>query len=135
MQAIQCKNHPGVQATDRCAGCAETFCPNCLIAIGGQMYCGSCKVLAVSGRPVVEQATIPSALADEALKYALIGILCFGIILGPMAIAKALKAKKEIASDPTLTGEGKANAALVIGIIVLLLWVMGLFARVSSGGR
>ena len=131
MQAIQCKNHPSVQATDRCAGCAETFCPNCLIAIGGQMYCGSCKVLAVSGRPIVEQATIPCALADEALKYALIGILCFGIILGPMAIVKALKAKKEIAADPMLTGEGKANAALIIGIIVLVFWVLGLVTRAS----
>ena len=132
MQAIHCKNHPGVQATDRCVGCAETFCPNCLIALGGQMYCGSCKVLAVSGRPVVEQATIPCALADDALKYALLGIICFGIILGPMAIFKALKAKKEIAGDPTLTGEGKANAALIIGSVVLVLWVLGLFVRASG---
>lgn len=131
MQAIQCKNHPGVQATDRCAGCAETFCPNCLIALGGQMYCGSCKVLAVSGRPVVEQATVPCALADEALKYALIGIICFGVVLGPIAIFKALKAKKEIAADPMLTGEGKANAALIIGAVVVVLWVLGLFARAS----
>jgi hypothetical protein len=95
------------------------------------MYCGSCKVLAVSGRPVVEQATIPCAMADEALKYALIGIICFGIILGPMAISKALKAKKEIAADPTLTGDGKATAALIIGIVVVVFWVLGLIARVS----
>ena len=132
MQAIHCKNHPDVQATDRCKGCAETFCANCLVDIGGQKYCGSCKVLAVTGRPVVEQATIPCELANEALKYALIGILCFGIILGPMAISRALKAKKEIAADPQLTGEGKANAALIIGIIDLLFWVLGIIYRVSN---
>ncbi|HEV8486401.1 MAG TPA: hypothetical protein VGV87_22850 [Blastocatellia bacterium] len=132
MQAIQCKNHPDVQATDRCTGCAETFCANCLVNIGGQKYCGSCKVLAVTGRPIVEEATIPSALASEALKYALIGIICFGVILGPMAISKALKAKKEIAADPQLTGEGKANAALIIGILDLLFWVLGIIARVSA---
>ena len=129
MQAIQCKNHPGVPATDRCAGCAETFCPNCLVVLGGQRYCASCKVLAVSGRTVVEQATIPCAMADEALKYALIGIICFGVILGPMAISKAMKAKNEIAADPSLTGEGKANAALIIGILDLLFWALGLIAR------
>ena len=132
MQAIQCKNHPDVQATDRCTGCAETFCANCLVNIGGQKYCGSCKVLAVSGRPIAEQATIPSAMASEALKYALIGIICLPIVLQPMAIYKAVQAKREIAADPLLTGEGKANAALVIGIIALVLWTIGIVARVSS---
>jgi len=132
MQAIQCKNHPDVQAMDRCTGCAETFCANCLVNIGGQKYCGSCKVLAVSGRPIVEQATIPSAMASDALKYALIGIICFPIILQPMAIYKAVQAKKEIAADPQLTGEGKANAALVIGIVTLSLWLLAIFARVAN---
>ena len=132
MQAIQCKNHPDVQATDRCTGCAETFCANCLVNIGGQKYCGSCKVLAVSGRPIAEQATIPSALANDALKYSLIGIILCGIVLEPMAIYKAIQAKKEIAADPMLTGEGKANAALIIGIITLVLWLVGIVARVSN---
>lgn len=132
MSAIECKNHPGIPAADRCAGCAETFCRNCLVTVGGQNYCASCKVMAVQGRPMYEQATVPSATADEALKYALIGIICFGIILEPMAIAKALKAKKEIAADPMLTGDGKATAALVIGIVGLVLWVLGLIYRVSN---
>ena len=132
MQAIQCRNHPGVPAYSRCAGCAEAFCGNCLVNINGQYYCGSCKVLAVQGRPMYEQATIPSPSADDALKYAIIGIFCFGIILEPLAIAKALKAKKEIAADPMLTGEGKANAALIIGIVGLLLWIAGLIYRVSN---
>src|SRR5262245_8049330 len=111
MQAIQCKNHPGVTAVDRCVGCAEPFCPNCLVDIQGQKYCGSCKVMAMRGQPMVEQATVENANAADALKYALIGLICVGIILEPMAIAKAIRAKREIAADPTQTGEGKANAA------------------------
>jgi hypothetical protein len=103
-----------------------------MVDIQGQKYCGSCKVMALQGRPIMEQATIPSATADEALKYALIGLVCFGIILEPMAISKALKAKQEIAADPQLTGEGKANAALIIAIIGLGLWVLGLFARFAG---
>ncbi|MBL7220657.1 MAG: hypothetical protein ISS69_11130 [Phycisphaerae bacterium] len=127
-----CKNHPNVVAADRCAGCAESFCQDCLVDIGGQKYCGSCKVMALQGRPVAAAATTPCKEADEALKYAIIGIFCFGIILEPMAIAKALKAKNLINASPNLTGSGKANAALIIGIVGLILWVLGLFMRISQ---
>jgi hypothetical protein len=132
MQAIQCKNHPGVPATDRCGGCAETFCPNCLVDIRGQKYCGSCKVMALQGQPMVEQATYENATAGEALKYALIGIVCFGIVLEPMAIVKAIRAKREIAADPLQTGEGKATAALIIACISLGVWVLALLARLAT---
>ena len=130
---MDCKNHPGLPASGRCAGCAEPFCGNCLVTIQGQTYCGSCKVMAVQGGPpAIEAATMPCPEASEALKYSLIGLVCFGIILEPIAIARALKAKRMIAANPRLTGSGKANAALVIGAIGLALWVLGLFSRVSG---
>jgi hypothetical protein len=132
MQAFQCKNHPDVTATGRCAGCAEAFCQNCLVQVAGQNYCASCKMMVVQGKPMYEQATRPSETANEALKYALIGIVCFGIVLEPMAIARALRAKREIAANPTLTGEGKANAALAIAIVGLVLWILGVIYRISS---
>lgn len=134
---MECKNHPALPATDRCAGCAEPFCSDCLVDIQGQKYCGSCKVLALKGRaPVfVEEATLPCKEADDALKYALIGIFCFGIILEPIAISKALKAKKMIAMNPRLAGSGKATAALIIGAVMLLLWVIGIVSRVQNAGR
>lgn len=127
-----CRNHPGVQALARCAGCAEAFCEDCLVEINGQQYCGSCKVMAVRSQPMVEEATIPCAEAGDALKYAIIGIFCFGIILEPIAIVKALAAKKKIEMNPRLTGSGKATAALIIGIVSLVLWVIGMFARFSQ---
>lgn len=130
---MQCSNHPGRLATARCAGCAESFCGNCLVEVGGVRYCGSCKTMAIQGRPVVaEAATIPCPEAGEALKYAIFGLFCFGIILEPIAISKALKAKNMIALNPRLTGSGKATAALVIGVIGLLFWVLGLIARVAE---
>jgi len=129
---MECKNHPGVQAVDRCTGCAEAFCANCLIEMQGKQYCGSCKVIAVKGQPVIEEATLPCKEAGEALKYAIIGIFCFGIILEPIAISKALKAKKMLDTNPRLTGSGKATAALIIGIISLLLWVLGLIGKFAS---
>ena len=84
---------------------------------------------------MVEAATIPCKEADDALKYAIIGIFCFGIILEPIAIAKAMKAKKMMEMNPQLTGSGKANAALIIGIVSLVLWVLGMIARVSNMNR
>lgn len=129
---MQCKNHPGVAAIDHCAGCAEAFCQNCFVEIQGRRYCGACKVMALQGQPVAAAATIPCKEADDALKYAIIGIFCFGIILEPMAIVKAVKAKGLINANPNLTGSGKATAALVIAIVGLLLWVVGMIARVSQ---
>lgn len=129
---MQCKNHPGVEAVGRCSGCAESFCQNCLIQIQGQPYCGSCKVMAVQGQPMVEAATMPCKEASEALKYAIIGIFCFGIILEPIAISKALKAKKMIELNPRLSGSGKAQAALIVAIIALVLWVLGMIARIME---
>jgi hypothetical protein len=130
---MQCHNHPDIEAQDRCVGCMEPFCANCLVTLYGQKYCASCKVMAIGNRmPVVEHATRPCPEADDALKFAIIGIFCFGIILEPMAISKALKARKLIEANPALTGSGKTTAALIIAAFGLLLWITGILSRVSS---
>ena len=78
---MQCKNHPDLQAVDRCIGCAEPFCGDCLVEIHGQKYCGSCKIMALKGQPLIlEEPTIPCKEANEALTYAIVGIFCCGII-------------------------------------------------------
>lgn len=129
---MQCKNHPEAVAVDRCAGCAEPFCSDCLVDIQGQKYCGSCKTMALrGGAPIVEEATIPCKEANEALTYSIVGIFCFGIILEPIAISKALKARKMMQLNPRLSGSGKATAALIIGIVALVLWVIGMIGRFS----
>lgn len=92
--------------------------------------------MALRGQPVVvEEATLPCKEANEALTYAIIGIFCFGIILEPIALSKAMKAKKMIAANPRLTGSGKATAATIIGIVGLVLWVLGIIARVAQRGE
>lgn len=92
--------------------------------------------MAIQGQlPIAEEATIPCKEANEALTYAIVGIFCFGIILEPIAISKALKAKKMMQMNPRLAGSGKATAALVIGIVGLLLWVLGIITRATSASR
>lgn len=131
---MDCKNHPGVAAVNRCAGCAEPFCNNCLVELNGKPYCGSCKTMAVSNVPMVEAATMPCKEAKEALTYAIVGIFCFGIILEPLALVKASKAKKMIAMNPRLTGSGQVTAAYIIASIALVLWVLAVIVRVSQAG-
>jgi hypothetical protein len=129
---MECTNHAGVAAIGRCAGCAEPFCGSCLVPIRGKYYCGSCKVMALQGQPMAEAVALPCKEAGDSLKYAIIGFFCFGIILGPIAISKALKARKMIAMNPQLTGSGKATAGLVLGIVVCVLWLLGIIARFAT---
>ncbi len=129
---MQCKNHPESPAVDRCAGCAEPFCADCLVEMQGARYCGSCKVMALQGRPPAIEPSLPCKEAGEALTYSIVGLFCFGIILEPIAIVKAVQAKKAMSMNPNLSGSGKANAALIIAIIGLVLWVIGLLSRFAS---
>ena len=126
---MECKNHAGVAAVDRCAGCSEALCANCLVEIRGRKYCGQCKVMAIDRPPVIETETRPCKEAGEALTYAIIGIFCCVIILEPIAIAKAIQAKKKISLNPRLSGSGKATAALIIGVGGLILWVIDMIVR------
>jgi uncharacterized RDD family membrane protein YckC len=41
---MPCRNHPRIDdGLVRCASCAETFCPDCIVGIGGAALCGPCK--------------------------------------------------------------------------------------------
>ncbi len=132
---MECKNHPEAAAIERCTGCAEPFCGDCLVDMHGQKYCGSCKVMAIKAPIVLEEATLPCQEANDALKYAIIGIFCFGIILEPMAFAKALKAKQMIDMDPRLAGSGKVTVAIIMSVIAMALWIIGLVSRAMAAGR
>lgn len=129
---MYCKHHPETAAEERCAGCAETFCGDCLVEVLGQKYCGSCKVMVVKGPPPVEEGNEVCESANKALMYSIIGIFCFGIILGPLAIVKAVEARKEMQANPRLAGLAKANVGLLLGITVLVLWVMGMIAKAKA---
>jgi hypothetical protein len=126
---MDCHNHPAVSAAGACTGCAEPFCRQCMVVLMGQPYCGSCKAMAV---PEAVAVQVPCKQASEALKYALVGIFCFGIVLEPVAIAKALEARKLIQADPTLSGSGKATAALVLGCSILALWVIAMYSKFAG---
>jgi Mrp family chromosome partitioning ATPase len=82
------------------------------------------QAAAATHAPAFRQVSEECQEANDALKYAIIGVFCCGIIFAPIAIQKALRAKKMIAANPNLIGEGKATAALVIAIISVALVVI-----------
>jgi hypothetical protein len=88
--------------------------------------------MVVKHPPVAGEGTVRNEQAGKALKYALIGIFCFGFILGPIAISKAFTAKREIKADPKLDGKGKVAAALMVGTIDIVQSVMYFFEKVAS---
>ena|SRR5215207_5482307 len=105
----------------------ESVCPSCGDIVSG--FCFRCSQ-APEGEYTGEKRTVSEA--KEALKYAIIGIFCLGIILGPIAIWKGSSAKRQIAADPRLGGEGLATAAQVIGGIEILLFILGIFGRLAT---
>lgn len=129
---MKCTNHPEKEAIDRCVGCADAFCPNCLVEIQGESYCGSCKVMTLDEKVIPDQASYPCEAAGSALKYGIFSLFCFGFILGPIAIHTGMKAKKEILNDPSLTGSGKATAGIILGVIALALWILGLIGKMME---
>lgn len=106
----------------------EMVCPTCGDVVSGS-FCFRCRNLSAVDYTGPKE-TLPEA--KEALKLAIIGIFCFGIVLGPMAIVKATSAKKTIAQDPRYEGEGVATAAQIIGGIVTLLYVVNILVLIGG---
>ena len=68
--------------------------------------------------------------AKEAMIYSIVGIFCCGIILGPIGLFKGLNVQKQMEATGNYEGKGMATAAVVIGIIVTILHVLGLIFNV-----
>ena len=124
-----CVNHPDVMETQPCADCKKSFCKDCLVELQGAQYCGSCKLKFVR---TLQKKTAGFKLPREALTYSIVGIICFGFILEPIAFFKALKALRLIKNDPKLPGRGTAIAALIISIIFGLLHIFLLLLQLVT---
>jgi hypothetical protein len=86
--------------------------------------------------PVIEpEQKRPCKKANTALILAIVGIFLLGVVLEPIAIFKALKARKMIKADPKLTGEGKATAAIIIAIICITLWTISIILLIGLAIR
>lgn len=127
---MQCQNHPESGATGTCSGCAEPFCASCLVSVRGAAYCAGCKGMAISN--LSPQSVVVCSDAKSALGFAFVGLVVCGPVLGPLALVKAAGARKQIEANPALGGKGWADAATVVGAVVILFFVLNLVAMVAS---
>jgi len=72
----------------------------------------------------IEVPDRPEARCDDAwraLACAILGVLCFGLVFGPLALSLGRRARLAIAFDPHLRGASAARAAIAIGSLGLAL--------------
>jgi hypothetical protein len=108
----------------------EAVCPTCGDVING--YCFRCRQGAPPSNYMFSGVRETAKEAKEAFWCAIIGIFCFGFILGPVAIYKGFAARKIITENPNLLGEGFATAAIIIGIFDVIIHLGVICARVAN---
>lgn len=120
---MPCANHPEIQEAVRCCSCGRFFCEKCLITSKGLKFCDACKVLTLSEKEIALQELGACRHADSAMTYAIVSLFFLGFITGPLAIMKAMEAKRQIRLNPALTGSEKASHAIAIGCVGIVLWL------------
>jgi hypothetical protein len=83
------------------------------------------------GAPSFEVSTAQSK-AKTAMVCGLVGLLCFGIILGPVALITGVKAKTALQRLAVEEGQGMATAGIVLGsidIVLALFWIVAMIAN------
>ena len=77
----------------------------------------------------------PNSKAMASLVCGIVGILIFGVILGPIAICLGLAAKKEIEENPGMEGTCQANAGIGLGVVALIVFFVFLLLSESRVAR
>jgi hypothetical protein len=125
---VACINHPQVPAAQPCDQCRRPFCANCLVELQGRQICGACKETVL--RDMQRRGTTADRDGHDAMVMSIVGILCFGLILEPMALYKGIKALQRHNQDPSLPDRWKAITAISIASVALLINVGLLILRI-----
>jgi hypothetical protein len=76
---------------------------------------------------------VTAGKATGALVCGIVGLFCFGVILGPVAIYLGSTAKREIQqSNGRLKGSGMATAGMVLGIIAVVVFVLSIIILIAA---
>ena len=139
---MPCKNHPFVEdRLTRCSRCADTFCPDCIVEIGGLPYCLSCKTESMrdlrSGVPTLQldMASIGSRftalIIDWLVLMVPILIMIFAVFV-PIGLLSS--------GMPGSDGEELPAALAIFGNIFVSLGVAAIYIlyeglMLASGGQ
>lgn len=120
-----CTQHPDRAVLAWCDQCGRPSCSDCTLELFDQYLCPVCKTRAVSevSRGAVQQDAL------RAVVIASVGVLAFGLILGPYAIVRARMAARSLERTPWLRGWWHVRATYFIGALALIQGLIGLAAR------
>ena len=83
--------------------------------------------------PVQSGSPKTSSLAITSMVLGIVGILFFGIILGPLAIIFGSIAINRINEKPhELEGRGMAKAGIICGVIAVVIYIIAIIFIVSA---
>jgi len=136
---MPCKNHPFVEdRLTRCSRCAEAFCPDCIVEIGGVPYCLSCKTESMrdlrSGVPLgeLDMASVGrrfAAIFIDGLIVTLPIMLLAFLVLLPLGFVDAQQGTEAL--PPALAIF--ANLFVSLGAAAIYILYEGLM--LASGGQ
>lgn len=70
--------------------------------------------------------------ARNSMIFGLVGLVCFGFILGMIAIIGGFKARADLQRLNASDGQGMAVAGIILGVLDILGWVAFMFGRFAS---
>ncbi len=122
---MPCKNHPFVEdRLTRCSVCAESFCPDCVVEIGGLPYCMTCKSEMVLG---LLSGVPPGALDLASISRRFTAMFVDGLVLGiPLIILVfvGIAAAGGFEEAGRVLGSGAGYLPVIQGFATLL-WLGG----------
>lgn len=136
---MPCKNHPFVEdRLTRCSRCAEAFCPDCIVEIGGLPYCLSCKTESMRDL----RSGVPSGELDMASVFRrFVAIFIDGlIVLIPILILAFLVLLPLGLVDAQGEVEGLPPVFAILGNLFVSLGVAAIYIlyeglMLASGGQ
>lgn len=108
-----CRNHVDVsEGVRRCARCGGTFCPDCLVPIGGHPYCATCKTEQV--------LDVRSGVDRSRLTYGTVGKRFGAMILDNIILAVPIYALMfgVMGATGMFTNPGKEPSPLILLIYI-----------------
>jgi len=110
--------------TMSCTGCG-------LVLAIGVPLCPACRAI-TSPDGIYRGPRINAPGAVASLVLGIVGLFACQIILGPLAIWQASKARYAMTSDPSLGGEGLATAGKILGVLDLVVFALAVLYNLSQ---
>lgn len=100
-------------------------------AAGGTMYPGPVAQGNTGVSPYVGKITCPEA--KQALIYGIVGMFCFGFVLGILAVVKGIGAISSINENPQYSGKIMAIFGIILGVVDFIGWIAAMVTRFGGG--